>query len=151
MVYSFEDVAATLVGPGVNVPLGAGAAVANEGISAEFIDPKNAMLIGADGEGVHSLHASQAGRITVRLLKTSPMNSILQTAYDYQRSSSLFWGQNVLTVSNPVTGDDYPCTEVAFEQFPSVTWAQDANFNEWRFQAIKMDPILGAGIAGLGI
>lgn len=146
MVYSFEDVAATLVGPGVSASLGAGSANAQEGISVEFIEPKDALLMGADGQGVHSLRASQAARITVRLLKTSPVNSILQTAYDHQRSSSLFWGQNVLTVTNAVTGDDYPCSGVAFEQFPSITWAQDANVNEWRFMAIEADPILGVGI-----
>jgi len=146
MVYSFEDVVATLVGPGVTASLGAGSANAKEGISVEFLEAKDSLLMGADGSGVHSLRANQSARVTVRLLKTSPMNSVLQTAYDYQRSSTLFWGQNVLTVSNPATGDDYPCEQVAFEQFPAITWAEDANINEWRFLAVQADPILGVGI-----
>lgn len=147
--YSLQDVQVSLVGPGVNASLGAGAAVAKEGITVEFLEPKDNLLMGADGQGAHSLRATQAGRVTLRLLKTSPQNAVLQAAYDYQRSSSLFWGQNVLTVTNPVTGDDYPCTDVAFEQFPSVTWAEDANVNEWRFLAIAVDAMLGAGVAGL--
>ena len=146
MVYSFEDVQATIAGPGGTIALGAGSGNAKEGISVEFLDDKDAMLIGADGSGVHSLRPSKAGRIMVRLLKTSPVNAQLSTMYRYQSASSLFWGQNAFTVTNPVTGDDYQCTEVAFQKHPSVTWAEDANFNEWGFNAIQIDPILGVGI-----
>ncbi len=42
-----------------------------------------------------------------------------------------------------------PCTDVAFQKFPSVTWAQDANVNEWVFIAGSADPILGAGLAAM--
>jgi Protein of unknown function (DUF3277) len=146
VVYSFEDVQATLSGFGGTISLGAGAGNAQEGITIDFIDDKDAMLIGADGSAVHSLRASTAARITVRLLKTSPVNNQLSTMYNSQIGSSLNWGQNVLTVSNPVTGDDYPCTDVAFQKFPSITWAQDANVNEWVFNAGYADPILGVGI-----
>lgn len=146
MVYSFEDVQATLAGPGGVASLGFGAAVAKEGISIDFVDPKNAMIIGADGQGVHSLRAGKAAKITIRLMKTSPQNAVLNQMYNTQIGSSLFWGQNVLTVTNPVTGDDYPCSEVAFEKFPAITWAEDPNMNEWVFDAIKADPILGVGI-----
>ena len=75
MVYSFEDVQATITGPGGTISLGAGAGNAQEGISVEFIDDKDNMLMGADGSGVHSLRASNAARILVRLLKTSPVNA----------------------------------------------------------------------------
>lgn len=145
-VYSFEDVQATLNGPGGSVILGAGASVAQEGISIDFVDDKDAMLTGADGSVVHSLRASKAAVATIRLLKTSPVNAQLSQMYSTQARTSALWGQNVLTVSNPVTGDDYPCTEVAFKKFPQITWAQDANFNEWSFNCGKADPILGAGI-----
>jgi hypothetical protein len=146
MVYSFEDVAATISGPGGSIALGAGSGNAREGISIEFVEDKNNMLIGADGSGVHSLRASKAAHITVRLLKTSPVNSLLNAMYNLQISSSLFWGQNAVTVSNPATGDAYPCTDVAFRKFPMITWAEDANMNEWSFDAINADPILGVGI-----
>jgi hypothetical protein len=146
MVYSFEDVVATLVGPGGIISLGAGAGNAKEGISIEFVDDKNNMLIGADGSGVHSLRATTAAHINVRLLKTSPVNAQLSAMYNTQIASSIFWGQNELTVTNPATGDDYPCSQVAFKKHPGITWAEDANMNEWQFDAINADPILGVGI-----
>jgi hypothetical protein len=149
MVYSFEDVAATLTGPGGSISLGAGAGNAKEGISIEFAEDKNNRLMGADGSGVHSLRASNAADITVRLLKTSPVNAQLNAMYNLQITSSIFWGQNVLTVSNPATGDNYPCNQVAFRKFPMITWAEDANMNEWRFDAIQANPILGVGIGGI--
>jgi hypothetical protein len=149
MVYSFEDVAATISGPGGSIALGAGAGNAREGISIEFAEDKNNRLMGADGSGVHSLRASNAADIIVRLLKTSPVNAQLNAMYNLQTASSLFWGQNVLTVSNPATGDNYPCTGVAFTRFPAITWAEDANMNEWRFAALSADPLLGIGIGGL--
>jgi len=146
MVYSFEDVQATLSGPGGVASLGAGAAVAKEGITVDFIEDKDAMIVGADGKAVHSLRASKAAKITVRLMKTSPQNAVLSQMYNTQIASSLFWGQNLLTVTNPVTGDDYPCTEVAFAKFPAITWAEDPNLNEWTFNAGQADPQLGVGI-----
>lgn len=146
MVYSFEDVVATLAGPGGSIPLGAGSGNAKEGISIDFVEDKNNMLIGADGSGVHSLRANSAAHVSVRLLKTSPINAALNAMYNLQISSSIFWGQNVLTVTNPATGDDYACTGVAFKKFPSITWAEDANMNDWQFDAIYANPLLGIGI-----
>jgi hypothetical protein len=146
MVYSFLDVVATLIGPTGAISLGAGAGNDKEGISIEMVDDKNNMLIGADGSGVHSLRASKAAHISVRLLKTSPVNAMLNVMYSQQSASTIFWGQNALTVTNPATGDDYPCTGVAFKKFPGITWAEDANMNEWGFDAISADPMLGVGI-----
>jgi hypothetical protein len=143
--YSLQDVVATIVGPGGAAPIGPGSGIAQEGISVEFIDDKDNMLIGGDGSGVHSLRASKAARVTLRVLKTSPINAVLSQMYRYQSKSSLFWGQNVITITNPVTGDDYHATEAAFVKHTGVTWAQDANINEWQFNAIKCDPILGIG------
>lgn len=145
MVYSFEDVQASISGPGGTIPLGSGSGNAQEGITVEFVDDKNAMMIGADGEGAHSLRATRAARITVRLLKTSPVNAALNAQYRFQSVSSTLWGQNVVTVTDLARGDNYLATEVAYQKHPSVTWAQDANFNEWMFYAIKCDPILGVG------
>lgn len=146
MVYSFEDVQCTLSGPGGVASLGAGAGNAKEGISIDMVDDKNNMLIGADGSGVHSLRAGTAAHVSVFLLKTSPTNAVLSGMYNTQIASSILWGQNQITVTNPATGDTYPCNEVAFKKFPKVTWAEDANYNEWMFDAIYADPILGVGI-----
>lgn len=143
--YSFNDVNATFAGAGGSAILGAGAGSSKEGITCEFLDDKDSMLIGADGSGVHSMRASKAGRVTVRLLKSSPWNAVLAAMYNAQTLSTRLWGKNVLTVTNLVTLDNYVCTGVAFQKMPSVTWAEDANYNEWTFLAIHMDPILGAG------
>jgi hypothetical protein len=149
MVYSFEDVQATISGPGGSISLGAGAGNAKEGISIEFIEDKNNLLMGADGSGVHSLRASKAANISVRLLKTSPVNAQLSVMYATQIITTANWGQNELTVTNPATGDDYVCSQVAFRKFPGITWAEDANMNDWTFQAVQADPTLGTGILGL--
>lgn len=146
MVYSFEDVQATLAGPGGLVSLGFGAAVAKEGISITFVDNKNTMIGGADGQVVHSLHAGKMARAEIRLMKTSPANAQLSVMYRTQQQSSALWGQNVLTVSNPVSGDNYPCTSVAFQKHTDVTWAEDPNMNAWPFDIGFADPILGIGI-----
>jgi hypothetical protein len=145
MVYSFQDVQAAIVGPGGIIPLGAGSANAKEGITASFLEDKDNMLIGADGEGVHSLRASTAGRVTIRLLQTSPVNAALNQMYLFQGTSTLFWGQNIITVTT-LAGDNYHCRQVAFTKHTDRTWAEDATMNEWVFNAIKMDPMLGIGI-----
>lgn len=142
--YSFLDVAATLTGPGASISLGAGAANAEEGISIEFDEETDTMQKGADGAIVHSLHAVKSGRGTVRLLKTSPVNSQLSSLYNYQRSSSLYHGKNVLVVSNPVTGDVYTCQQVAFAKHPANQWAKNSNIIEWDFNIGVIDPVLGS-------
>ncbi|WP_285199455.1 phage protein, partial [Klebsiella pneumoniae] len=103
--YSFIDVVATLVGPTGNIDLGYGAGAAEEGITIEMAGDKNTMMIGADGEGMHSLHADKSGTITVRLLKTSPTNAKLMAMYDDQTLDSGLHGQNVITVRNAKSGD----------------------------------------------
>lgn len=143
--YSFQDVNATIAGAGGSAILGNGASPAKEGITCEFIEEKDNMLIGADGSGVHSLRPSKAGRITVRLLKSSPVNALLTAMYNAQILSTRLWGKNVLNVTNIVTGDVYVCRSVAFTKMPSVTWAEDVNTVEWVFNCTEMDPILGIG------
>lgn len=143
--YSFLDVAAALAGPGGAISLGAGAGNAEEGITAEFIEEKNNMTIGSDGAAQNSLNASKAGRIVVRLLKTSPVNAALSAMYSFQSTSSAAWGQNVLTVSDIARGDVYTCQQVAFRKYPNNAWAKNAGFIEWEFDVGVMDPLLGVG------
>jgi hypothetical protein len=145
--YSFKDVQATLSGPGGIISLGNGAGVAEEGISCEQIEDKTSWQIGADGSVAFSLHAAEVFRITVRLLKTSPTNQQLSQMYTVQKTSSLFWGQNTLVVTENITGDQYNGSQVAIVKFPANTYAKEARTVEWEFICGFMTQILGG--AGL--
>lgn len=141
--YSFTDVAATLVGPTGIVDLGYGAAVAEEGITIEPAGDKNTMLIGADGEGMHSLHADKSGTITVRLLKTSPTNLKLQAMFNAQTLNGALHGQNVITVRQKTAGDITVARSCAFKRKPNLAYAKDGDIVEWGFDCIKIDTQLG--------
>jgi len=144
--YSFLDTNFTIAGPGGVVNLAAGAAVAEEGITIEPVEDKNVMTIGADGKGQHSLVASDAKKATVRLLKTSPVNGALMLMFNLQSSSSVLWGGNVLTGNNSALGDFFAGQQVAFKTVPTISYAKEAGFNEWTFDIIKGDFILGSGL-----
>jgi hypothetical protein len=144
--YSFLDFQATLSGPGGAISFGSGAAAAKEGISFEFTEDKDRLTVGADGSPMHSLVASLAGKVLVRLLKTSLVNYQLSQMYNVQKASSLFWGQNVITGTNPVSGDVYTCTQVAFAKFPRNDFAEEAGMLEYDFNCGSMQVELGAGV-----
>lgn len=141
--YSFQDVAASLAGPTGVVDLGYGSANAEEGISIEMAGDKNTMLIGADGEGMHSLHADKSGTVTVRLLKTSPQNAKLQAIYDAQSLSAALWGQNVILIRNSQSGDVTTARSCAFKRKPALNYRKDGDVVEWVFDSIKIDSVLG--------
>lgn len=145
MVYSFLNIAATLAGPGGILNLAAGAAVSEEGITIERVEDKNVMVIGADGKGQHSLVASDACTLTVRLLKTSPLNAALMTMYNLQSASSALWGQNVFTLTDSGRGDFNVIQGCAFKKVPTLTYAKDGGLMEWTFDGIAANAILGAG------
>jgi len=141
--YSFLDTQASIAGPGGSIDLSAGAGVAEEGITIEMNGDKNTMTIGADGEGMHSLHGDKSGTVTVRLLKTSPRNALLQAMYDFQTTSAALHGQNLITVANPVIGENSGCRGVAFKKKPTITYSKEGQIMEWTFDAIKIDTVLG--------
>jgi hypothetical protein len=150
--YSFTDVQCAITGPFGTFPLSLGpgvGGVAEEGISIEYSEEKDRILIGADGSPMHSLNPAKNGKITVRLQKTSPVNSQLDTMFWLQAQSSMFWGKNVITLTNPVIGDTYVCTSVAFAKYPKNDWAKEAGIIEWDFNAGFIDPKLGAGLLGV--
>ena len=144
MVYSFLNVVATIAGPGGVLNLAAGAAVAEEGITIEPTEDKNVMTIGADGKGQHSLVASDAATVTVRLLKTSPLNAGLMIMYDLQSASSALWGQNVFTIVDTGRLDATVLQSAAFKKKPTITYAKEGGMMEWTFDAIAANSILGA-------
>jgi hypothetical protein len=142
--YSFLNVAATITGPGGSFSLGSGSGDAEEGITVAMVDDKDAMTTGADGSIMHSLRASNSGRLSVRLLKTSPVNALLSALYNYQRTSSSYWGQNVLVVSDVARGDVVTGSQIAFTKQPDIVYAKDGNMNEWTFQGV-VNEFLGTG------
>jgi hypothetical protein len=141
--YSFQNVTATLIGPTGIIDLGYGAAVAEEGITIAMAEDKNTMLIGADGEGMHSLHAGKSGQVTVRLLKTSSANAKLMLAYDVQTADAALHGQNLIAISMPNVGDVSTARSCAFKKKPDLEYAKDGQVIEWVFDALKIDTLLG--------
>ncbi len=142
--YSFLEVQAAIVGPGGVINLGAGAGVADEGISVDPTAEMNTMLIGADGSGQHSLHADKSGRLVVRLLKTSPTNALLMAMLAFQRSSGATHGQNTISIVDSARGDAITAQQVAFTKVPSLNYGKEAGMIEWEFSAVKIDNGLGA-------
>lgn len=141
-VYSFLDVHAAITGPGGAFNLGSGASVADEGITVQFSGELDTMLVGADGEGQHSLSADRSGKITVRLLKTSPVNQLLQAMLEFQRASASLHGQNTIVINDSNRGDVITARQVAFAKSPDINYAKEAGMMEWEFNAIKINPVL---------
>lgn len=142
--YSFLDVTASIAGPGMSLSLSEGG-TADEGIVVTMGGDKNTMVTGARGEGMHSLHASKAGRITVRVLKTGAINAALNRAYHYQTSSSVLHGRNVISIRNPASGDSITATECAFVKHTDIAYAKEGNIHEWSFDCVAIDQMLGTG------
>lgn len=143
-VYSFLDVQAAIVGPGGAFSLGSSAGVADEGITIDPSGEIDAMQIGADGTGQHSLHADKSGKVTVRVLKTSPVNKLLSALYNFQTASAASHGQNTITISDSVRGDVITCRQCAFAKAPNLSYGKEAGTQDWEFNSIAIDRVLGA-------
>lgn len=144
--YSFLNVNCFIAGPGLVANLAAGAAAAEEGITIEAAEDKNVMTVGADGKGQHSLIASDAAKVTVRLLKTSPVNALLMAAYDLQTASAALHGQNIITVTDSTRGDLSILQACAFQKKPVITYAKEGGMMEWTFDSLSANSLLGTGI-----
>lgn len=144
--YSFLNVSALIAGPGLAANMGAGAAVEEEGITITPVEDKNVMVIGADGKGQHSLIASDACTVTVRFLKTSPLNALLMAAYDLQSASAALWGINVITVTDSNRADLHIVTGSAFKKKPEINYDKAGKMIEWVFDGIQASSVLGAGL-----
>ena len=141
--YSFLDVNCAMTGPGGAVNLGVGASNAEEGITITPTEDIDTMTIGADGSPMHSLHADKSGSVSVRLLKTSPVNQKLTQMYAFQTASGANHGQNTISLSNAHTGDVITCQVVAFKRAPDLNFAKEGGFNDWIFNAGIIDRTLG--------
>ncbi len=145
ITYSFNEVKAAIVGPGGSFPIGAGAGAAEEGITVEAREDFDTLTIGADGQAMHSLHMDRSGKLTIRLLKTSPVNAQLDAMKNLQRSSGALHGVNTITLRQVATNDVITCVGVAFSKEPTLTYAKEAGINEWEFSAGQIFRILGSG------
>jgi hypothetical protein len=141
--YSFLNIVAAIAGPGIALNMGAGAQVAEEGIAIAANEDKNAMTIGADGRGQHSLIASDGGLVTARYLKTSPTNGFLQLAYDAQKASSAIWGQNLITVADTARLELTTCQSCAFKKKPEIVYDKAGPMIEWTWDALSITTVLG--------
>lgn len=141
-VYSFLDVQAAIVGPGGAFSLGSDAGVAEEGISVDPSSEVDGMQIGADGSGQHSLSGDTSGKVTVRVLKTSPVNKLLSAMLAFQRASASLHGQNTITIFDAARGDTITCQQCAFAKVPNLTYAKMAGTHDWEFNAISITPTL---------
>ena len=144
--YSFLSVHASLVGPGAGFSIGSGSGASEEGITITPNAEMDSMTIGADGSPMHSLVANKAGRVTIRLLKTSPTNALLSAAQALQKAAPANHGQNTLTITNVDSGDVITCQQVAFAKDPDLTYAKEGGIVEWEFNAGIIDRGLGAGV-----
>ena len=107
------------------------------------------MTIGAGGAAMQALNAAKAGKVTIRLLKTSPVNAQLSALYNFQHEAgAAAWGQNVLTITDIARGDTYVCVQGSFVKFPDNTYNKNGNSLDWEFEFGEVDPLLGAGLAG---
>lgn len=141
--YSFSQVTATLTGAAGVINLGFGSANSKEGITVTQTQPRNAMTVGADGSVMHSLRCDKSGTVTIRLLETSPVNAALQTMYDAQSLVPSAWGSNVLVIVNKGNNETTTCRNVAFQNQPTVTYAEDGSFKEWVFDCGQIDRVTG--------
>ena len=147
------DSMASIVGPNGNVTLGAGAGNAEGGISIVMTEDKSSMTIGSDGAVMHSLHAGKSATITVRLLKTSPSNSVLSTMYGLDTNvagnpqASANHGTNQISIRDLQRNDVINCQYCAFAKFADVTYAKEGGEMVWTFHAGQVDFVLGSGLA----
>ena len=143
-VYSFLNFQCAITGPGGSVTLGNGSGAADEGISFSASGEISTMTIGADGSGQHSLHGDRSGKITVRLLKTSPTNKQLGAMYSAKTSNGAAHGQNTISGTDTLRGDSITASQVAFSKAPDLSYGKEAGFVEWDFMAVAIERTLGA-------
>lgn len=143
LTYSFLDTNCSIVGPGGAFDLTGGAA--KEGITIEPREEKSKLTIGADGSGMHSLRADKSAKVTVRLLKNSPVNALLSVMYNFQETSSSLWGQNMVSLNSNI-GDEIALRDGSFVKQPRLVYDEEGPMNEWEMEFIYMDAILAASI-----
>jgi len=142
MVYSFSSVSASIVGAGGAFSLGSGNGNDSEGISITMSSERDVLKIGADGTPMRTLKMDKSGKVTVHLLRNSPVNSKLAALYNAQALSPSLWGSNTITLTTPA-GDVATCRQVAFTKLQDNKFGEEAQPLEWEFSAGIIDQIHG--------
>lgn len=145
--YSFMSVVASIVGPNGAFSIGYGSGNDDGGITVEYAEDRGALTTGADGTPMHTLHASRAGRCSVRLLKTSPTNALLNAMFNADSAGPENWGQNTITISDVNRGDLWALSAVSFQRHPTTVYAKEGTMMEWTFLAGTVEALLGAGLS----
>lgn len=140
--YSFLSVSAAISGPNGSFNLSHGNT--EGGISVTMRGPKNTLTIGADGSGMNSLHADNSCTVTVRLLKVSPVNTMLNGMYEQDRQAPQVWGQNVITIRDINLGDVLSIKGCAFSKQPDVTYDKEGPALEWTWDGAQVVETLGS-------
>lgn len=122
--YSFNEISASLIGPGGAISLRYVSGNTNEGIT----------IAKAGGN-------DKSGTITLAYDRKSPVNAQLQALYDAQSLDARLRGRNLITLTNPATGDVTACRSCAFSEVPDLS---KNGIMRWVFSASKIDTILGA-------
>lgn len=148
--YSFLNVQASISGTGGQFQIGSGSGVAEEGITTSMVEEKDLATMGADGTLMHTLRASNLGKMTVRVLRTSATNAQLSQMYNLQKGNAAVWGQNVITVSDVVRGDVASLTQAAFVKLPDSTWDKDGKMLEWEFIGL-LNEQFGTGVPDVNV
>lgn len=144
--YSFRNVLAAIDGPGGAFPLSGGVGNAKEGITIAATTDENVMTKGADDFTQHSMIEDSSATVTIRLLKSSPVNALLMGLRNSQKlAGSVVWGQNKIVVTDRARGDLHVLTEVAFKKVPDLEYGAEAAPVEWTFDAGHWQPLLGVG------
>jgi hypothetical protein len=146
--YGFQDVTASLSGPGGAFTIsGPETAAAEEGITITWGEESNSQTIGADGSVMNSMHSSRAGTVTFRLMKTSPNNQRIMQMFSWQHQSTAFWGRNTITIADTARGDLYTLVGCAWVRVPTNTYAKAGNTLEYELHVALIEANLGPGAA----
>ncbi len=110
-IYSFGDSEVTIDGPGGSFRLGADP---TESITIRDSDTYESKS-GADGF-IERIHKAGATYITVKLLKTSPVNALLSQLHQVNRQSTANWGRNTIKIVR-LGKDVTTCEALAFANY----------------------------------
>ncbi|WP_199093513.1 phage protein, partial [Bosea sp. ASV33] len=125
--------------------IGNGAGAAEEGISITQVDDIGTLTVGADGSFMHSLHSGRAGTVTLRLLKTSPTNALLNDAMNAERQSGATYGDGTIVLRNPARGDVISCAGCGWRKVPDLNNGKVGGTVEWTWNSGRIDQKIGTG------
>lgn len=146
--YSFADCVLAVTGPFLVRSLSS-PGFSGDGIKVRMDGPKNSKKVGAGGAVMHSLIVSNASKITLSLFKTGVGNSYLSQAYNQQKTSAAYWGRNIITFNNPVSGDNISAQAGAFEKLPDISYDTEGQaVMEWVFDCGDTTVVLGDNSLG---